>query len=497
MVCAGVLLWSIPRAHAGIVTLTDGSSDPGHVATIPDDYGAYGIQLPSSGDGYVPPGLTTSQVFAITYITGGFLKLTTPGNLTTRVVLTDNSKWWGLLEAPPSPDGIAGDHAGLTRTVTTGIAVDSTGLEATSAFRIAHAGSGLQLDFDLVQTLVPKADLTGDFHQVYTVHNTGTTPVDIVFHVSWEADLYFSDTQSYMNDVVGVSPDFCAVYMHDPGSSMFGVALGDGGSTVPMSYYYGGKEDVIPDPSGPPMLPLSAMMPADQHVWNAGGVPATWRNYVAGAGYDTAGDSGSLDADATIGREWTFSIDPGATEVVHVLRRYGSVAIPCPPALATCGNGVLDTGELCDGADTSTCNGATCAASLCGDGYINEPAGEECESSGVDSDTCNGASCTAVACGDGYVNAAAGEQCDDGDETASCNLDCTPAACGDGHVNLAAGEECETGSLCDVATCRVTFSLGGGCAGCGSGGDPSGTLSLGVGLFVVSVRRRRRRARAR
>lgn len=489
-------MFSASRAQAGFVTLTDGSSNPGHIATVPDDYGAYGIQLPSSGDGYIPPGLTTSQVFAITYITGGFLKVTTPGNLTTRVVLTENGKWWDLLEkAPPQPDGIAGDHVGLTRTVTSGIAIDATGLQATSAFRIAHTGSGLQLDVDLVQTVVPKSDLTGDFHQVYTVHNTGTSPVDIVFHVSWEADLYFSDAQSWTNDVVGVSPDFCAVYMHDPGSSMFGIALGDGGSSVPMSYYYAGKEDVVPDPSGPPMLPLSANMPIKQYVWSAGGVPTTWRNYVAVAGYNTAGDSGSLDADATIGREWSFSIDPGATETVHVLRRYGSIAIPCPSQIATCGNGALDTGELCDGEDTPTCNGATCVASLCGDGYVNAMAGEECESSGIDSDTCNGTLCSAATCGDGYVNAAAGEQCDDAGESAACNIDCTPSSFGDGHINIAAGEECETGALCDVETCRVTYSLGGGCAGCGSGGDASGTFSLGVGVLIVSVRRRRSRRR--
>jgi hypothetical protein len=472
--------------RAGVVTLDDGNPGDGHTVVRPDDYGFYGIQNSGQDDRFYPPGFT--NVFGITLITGAIMTVTTPGNVTSRVLLCEDPAWVDLVEQPPpAPDGIAGAHSGLTRTVTSPIVAN--GLEATSAFELAHAGSGLDLDVSLLQRLVPSpATVTSDFHQIYTIVNNGSVTVDIVFHVGWETDLYFNDN-SFTDDVVGISSDFCSLYTHDPGSSQRGVALGDGGSTVPLSYYYGGKAGIRPGGVDPAMATLAVNQVSKQHVWNAGGVPTTWRNFIAGVGYDTAGEDPTLIADATIGREWRFTIAAGATEKVHVLRRYGSISIPCPPKPG-CGNGTVDSGELCDGSDTPTCNGATCSESVCGDGYTNVMAGEACESSGIDSETCNGMLCTPASCGDGYVNAAANELCDDGGESATCNVDCTPAVCGDGYVNAAANEECEGGDLCDTATCTVTFTVGGGCAGCGASGAAGAPLWLAG--FIVSARRRRR-----
>jgi hypothetical protein len=194
-----------------------------------------------------------------------------------------------------------------------------------------------------------------------------------------------------------------------------------------------------------------------------------------------------------MGLEWHFTLAPGAEETIDVRRHYGTIAVPCGVP-ASCGNNVTDVGELCDGTDTPECNGGTCLATQCGDGYWNQAANEACETGGVDSDSCNGSTCTAPACGDGYVNAAANETCDDGEETAACNANCQPAACGDGYVNAAAGEECESGELCDFATCTVAFTVGGGCGGCGARDARPSSLWL-PGLALVLIARRRRRAR--
>lgn len=479
-------------ARAGVVTIDDGAPGDGHTIIRPDDFGAYGVWSNGQDDKFYPLGFGTTAVFGVTQLTHTFMAITTPGNVSSRVLLADpSSAYTDLVEQPPSVvDGIEGDHAGLTRTVTGAIVLN--GLEATSAFEIAHAGSGLDLDVSLLQKLVPSpGTATSDFRQIFTIVNNGTVAVDIVFHVGWEMDLYFDDNR-YTDDVVGITPDFCSLYAHDPSSPTRGVALGDGGSTVPLSHYYGGKGGTLPGGVAPAMETLVANQLSKQHVWNAGGVPTTWRNYIADIGYNVAGENPAILADATIGREWRFTIAVGATEIVHVVRRYGSIVIPCPPAPG-CGNGTVDAGEPCDGADTPTCNGASCAASLCGDGYVNMMAGEACESGGIDSETCNGMVCTVAACGDGYVNAAANESCDDGVETATCNADCTPSACGDGQVNAAAGEDCEDGELCDPATCTVTFTVGGGCAGCGASGASGASLWL---AGVIVVLRRRRRARA-
>lgn len=149
--------------------------------------------------------------------------------------------------------------------------------------------------------------------------------------------------------------------------------------------------------------------------------------------------------------------------------------------------------ETCD--DGNTNDGDNCAATctsveLCGDGEINpvrytlqseaygQPSGtiiagaEACDPApgGVHLDEtadCN-LDCTTARCGDGKVNQAAGETCDPGTGTvvgnndlalapsADCNADCTVAACGDGKTNpvhlprvgSTQGEQCDIGKFC-------------------------------------------------
>ena len=84
--------------------------------------------------------------------------------------------------------------------------------------------------------------------------------------------------------------------------------------------------------------------------------------------------------------------------------------------------------------------------------------GEQCVSAGTDSPTCNGANCQTPRCGDGYVN-------------------------------VAAGEQCETGSLCDFTSCRYTFTIGGGCAGCGASRPDSAFAFVAFLAFVLRRRR--------
>ena len=88
--------------------------------------------------------------------------------------------------------------------------------------------------------------------------------------------------------------------------------------------------------------------------------------------------------------------------------RFKTVLLPTQivRAAATCGNGVVDSGEQCDPPAATTCTGAcdgdcTCAAT-CGDNVVNQP-GEQCD--GSDQGVCSGAcqpDCTcAPVCGNG------------------------------------------------------------------------------------------------
>jgi|JI9StandDraft_1071089.scaffolds.fasta_scaffold68453_1 cysteine-rich repeat protein len=95
--------------------------------------------------------------------------------------------------------------------------------------------------------------------------------------------------------------------------------------------------------------------------------------------------------------------------------------------MGTCGNGVMEPGEDCDeGEESMSCDGI-CSAVMCGDGYTNVVAGEECDDANdVDTDACL-AGCIAAKCGDGVVQAGV-EECDDGnqDDTDTCDTTCNP-----------------------------------------------------------------------
>ncbi len=165
-----------------------------------------------------------------------------------------------------------------------------------------------------------------------------------------------------------------------------------------------------------------------------------------------------------------------------------------------CGNGVIDAGETCDDGDgdnSDVCpdgQGGTCEPAFCGDGFVwNRDGGaEQCDSGGVDSTQCD-YDCTQVECGDGHINQAAGESCDDGNhdnsdacpdgqggtcepafcgdgfvwnrdggaeqcdsggvDSTQCDYDCTQVECGDGHINQAAGESCDDGDPFDGDGC--------------------------------------------
>jgi cysteine-rich repeat protein len=94
---------------------------------------------------------------------------------------------------------------------------------------------------------------------------------------------------------------------------------------------------------------------------------------------------------------------------------------------------------------------ADCTTAACGDGVLNQAAGEECDDGG-ESAVCD-SDCTAAFCGDATWNVTAGEECDDGGESAACDADCTAAECGDGTLNPTAGEECDDGNTIDGDGC--------------------------------------------
>lgn len=132
-----------------------------------------------------------------------------------------------------------------------------------------------------------------------------------------------------------------------------------------------------------------------------------------------------------------------------------------------CGNGQLDFGEQCDyGAETKLCD-VDCTASACGNLYVNEAAGEECDDGNVNDDDECLSNCKLPSCGDDILQA--GEECDDGnnDDGDGCEDNCTvtPASWAGVKEGVKSSEligwtKCyQASEMLDASTLAVMFSF--------------------------------------
>lgn len=138
-----------------------------------------------------------------------------------------------------------------------------------------------------------------------------------------------------------------------------------------------------------------------------------------------------------------------------------------------CGNGVIDTLEVCD--DGNLISGDGCAANCvsdetCGNGIPDFPAGELCDCGTDPADLPNGclavngapgshcsASCLRRFCGNGILDP--GELCDDGNQLSGdgCSASClSDETCGNGIPDFAVGEGCDDGNTTSGDGCSAS-----------------------------------------
>jgi hypothetical protein len=148
------------------------------------------------------------------------------------------------------------------------------------------------------------------------------------------------------------------------------------------------------------------------------------------------GFCGGEPSDALCGNGW---LDPGEDcDEGEQNTDNGACRLDCTPE--TCGDGVLGPTEACDAGEQNDDQGACktdCTLASCGDGQVAP--GEQCDGG----DNCS-PECTLESCGNGSVDP--DEDCDAGAESADCDDDCSTVECGDGNLNEAAGESCDDGN---------------------------------------------------
>jgi cysteine-rich repeat protein len=199
---------------------------------------------------------------------------------------------------------------------------------------------------------------------------------------------------------------------------------------------------------------------------------------IAGSLFADVGTSNELDYLTLPPPMVTGTVNPSPVvkQVATLTPCGGFPPPPPPPPPATCGNGMVDTGEQCDSTDpTSTCPGnlkctKQCTCAGCGDGIVQP--GEQCDDGNTDDcDTCrNNCTFNTNVCGDGHV--ACGEQCDGGNTLAcdGCSPTCKKEFCGNGVVECS--EQCDdggsNGTPGDPCTAQCTLVTPLACA-CGNG----------------------------
>ncbi|MFO0745305.1 MAG: DUF4215 domain-containing protein [Myxococcota bacterium] len=128
----------------------------------------------------------------------------------------------------------------------------------------------------------------------------------------------------------------------------------------------------------------------------------------------------------------------------------GPISGQFAPVPADAGGEACDDGNLSDYDDCTS----ACVAAVCGDGFIQPSAGEECDGGASPPAWCVGCKLANIdLCGNGTVEDALGEECDDHDtdDGDGCSSTCRVEKCGDGIVQ--APEECDDGKNGDGDGC--------------------------------------------
>ncbi|MCH7719605.1 MAG: hypothetical protein IH988_01260 [Planctomycetes bacterium] len=314
------LVLSSSLAGAGPIRIATGvdSAADGYLDVAADEYGSWAVPF---GGGEGPNDDHFNPVdhdLAQAAFTSGFF-LFVPS--IRRELLSDNADWQDQL-------GFSSDSS-LDREVTAENVASDTNDDGvddtlTSSFRVFRVPT-LDLAFVLTQNVSSAGAGVAAIQQDYTITNNAAGTTSFTLVRTYDGDLLWDPAQDFANDEVGTGTNAGGGDRHvfqqepdAPGVTAVTLSSPTGGA------YYGGKHGVEPE-GGPPAYNFGT----DVQVWDAYGIPESWRNHIAGVGYDTDGLSGSTPpgatdpTDAFMGLDFEITLEPGESATVSVSHTYG------------------------------------------------------------------------------------------------------------------------------------------------------------------------------
>ena len=299
-----VLLLCPVLVEAQTVNISNGVVGPGHLDVNVDAYGAYGNFNGAYVDNFQPDIGGSSQP---TFSAG--IRLFSGND---KVMLTDMQQWLDVF-------GL--DAGTWSRNITSAVA-NSGSDTAVSSFDVMNATGAAVLSFDVTQTASAATEPNvAILDQCYDITNVSGGALDFCINRVLDGDLIWGTL--FDDDSVGASNPLGFVSQHEPGSTSQAMALTAGPGSEPFTYYWGAKNTHVPTNGGP-----AFGFGTDVICWGNGGLPETWRNYVANVGYDTPGDSGVVTGqDGHVGLDWQLSLEDGEAVKIVIRTVYGAESL--------------------------------------------------------------------------------------------------------------------------------------------------------------------------
>ena len=311
------------------VTLNNGVTGDGELEVKPDAYGAITLWDPGSPheneDWYDPTGddernncAFATSVFLYNPVTQDRVALAEPG--------------WDLDDSY-NQNGSNWGAGTLSYEIVTPLSAsdsDDDGFDdtATSSFRVFGGNGNYDLTFDLLQTVSkPNAEDVSTLKQIYTITNNAGEPATFLFDQHDDLDLMFD---FLAEDCAGAASagGVRHVYMREadvvPNYENLVVAL----SGTPGYDYCAGRSGFDPDGAGPdPAMAYGS----DAQIWQNYGLPDSWKNYVAGVGYNMDGILGeqrppgsASPYDGFMDLQWEVGLTRADSTDIEVITTYGS-----------------------------------------------------------------------------------------------------------------------------------------------------------------------------